>query len=157
MPFFDDLGKKMTNIASAAADRSKQIAESAKLNIMITQEELELKKLYQSLGKLYYDENYPGTDSPYDEICIKIATSLKTIDNHTKKKEKLKTKEKYQTPTIYENVEMYDDDDEEGSIFDVQYYPAMKIPEASDASPHTTQIANFDDEDIITAYAERSE
>jgi hypothetical protein len=153
MPFLDDLGKKMTNIASAAADKSKQVAESAKLNILITQEEIELKKLYQSLGKLYYEENYPGVETPYDETCIKIATSLKTIDNYMHKKEKLKRKEKG-GPVVYEDVELYDDE-EEASIFDVQYYPALKIPEANDVLPHTTRVANIDDEDIITAEAVR--
>lgn len=68
MSFFDDLGKKLSQAGQTAAQKTKEIAETAKLNSQISDEEKKINEYYLQIGKLYvslHDENH---EADFDEL-----------------------------------------------------------------------------------------
>ena len=56
MGFFDDFTKSAKNIASKAVKKTGELAESAKLTILLKSEESKLEGLFAALGKLTYEK-----------------------------------------------------------------------------------------------------
>lgn len=54
---FDQLGKKISDVAEATVHKSKELADSAKTNMAISGEEREINKDFMELGRWYY-QNY---------------------------------------------------------------------------------------------------
>ena len=59
MAFFNDLTKKAKDMASVAADKAKDAAEIAKINMAIAGEQREIDKNYRAIGEWYMNE-YEG-------------------------------------------------------------------------------------------------
>jgi len=57
MALFDDLGKKLSNVAQNTVQKSKDLAETAKLNMAIAGEEKEIRKAYAEIGQWYFSKN----------------------------------------------------------------------------------------------------
>lgn len=75
MSFFDDLGKKLSQAGQSAAQKTKEIAETAKLNSQISDEEKKISDLYLQIGKLYvslHDENH---EADFDELIRSLHES----------------------------------------------------------------------------------
>lgn len=53
MAFFDDLGKKLTQAGQTAVEKTKKVADIAKLNSYIYDEEKRIDNNYREIGKLY--------------------------------------------------------------------------------------------------------
>ena len=56
MDFFKDIGKKAQAVASVAADKAKDAAELAKINMSIAGEQREIDKSYRAIGEWYVSE-----------------------------------------------------------------------------------------------------
>jgi polyhydroxyalkanoate synthesis regulator phasin len=54
MAFFDNIGKKVGDVAQSAAKKSGELIEINKLNSNIGNEEDSIKSLYNEIGKLVY-------------------------------------------------------------------------------------------------------
>lgn len=68
MSFFDDLGKKLSQAGQSAAQKTKEIAETARLNSQISDEEKKINDFYLQIGKIYvslHDENH---EADFDEL-----------------------------------------------------------------------------------------
>ena len=61
MAFFEDLGKKLTKVGEAAAEKTKEVAEFTKLNAKILDVQNKLDKAYIEVGKKYLELN-PAND-----------------------------------------------------------------------------------------------
>ena len=61
--FLNDLGKKAQAVASVAADKAKDAAEYAKINMAIAGEQRELEKSYRTIGEWFVSE-YSGEIPP---------------------------------------------------------------------------------------------
>lgn len=75
MSFFDDLGKKLSQAGQTAAQKTKEIAETAKLNSQISDEEKKINEYYLQIGKLYvslHDENH---EADFDELIRNLHES----------------------------------------------------------------------------------
>lgn len=61
--FLNDLGKKAQSVASVAADKAKDAAEVAKVNMAIASEQREMDKNFRAIGEWYVSE-YSGEIPP---------------------------------------------------------------------------------------------
>ncbi|MDD3346796.1 zinc ribbon domain-containing protein [Oscillibacter sp.] len=59
MAFFDELTKKAKDVAAVAADKAKDVAEVAKINVAIAGEQREMDKNYRTIGEWFVSE-YEG-------------------------------------------------------------------------------------------------
>ena len=59
MAFFDDLTKMAKDVATVAADKTKDAAEQVKLSVAIAGEQKEIDKNYRTIGEWFVNE-YEG-------------------------------------------------------------------------------------------------
>lgn len=76
MAFFDDLNKMVSN----ASKKTRDIADSAKINSAISEEEKKINAVYQQIGKLYaslhmndYEQDFSGMMAQVAECESKLA------------------------------------------------------------------------------------
>ncbi|MDL2258517.1 zinc ribbon domain-containing protein [Eubacteriales bacterium OttesenSCG-928-K08] len=72
-------GKKLSNIADSASQKTNELVETAKMNAEISRLEADIEDLQFELGKLYYSDNKQNADSPYNDIIVKIHKCEKEI------------------------------------------------------------------------------
>ena len=53
MGFFDDLGKRVSDVGQRAVQKTQEMSEVARFNSMITQNESKINDIYYQIGKLY--------------------------------------------------------------------------------------------------------
>lgn len=90
MSFFDDLGKKLSQAGQTAAQKTKEIAETAKLNSQISDEEKKINELYLQIGKLYvslHDENH---EADFDELIKSIHESEDKVKEYRQQVKEIK-------------------------------------------------------------------
>lgn len=75
MSFFDDLGKKLSQAGQTAAQKTKEIAEVAKLNSQISDEEKRINDLYLQLGKLYVSLHDESHEADFDGLIKSLHES----------------------------------------------------------------------------------
>lgn len=63
LEFLNDLGRKAQAVAAVAADKAKDAAELAKINMAIAGEQREMDKNYRTIGEWYVSE-YSGEIPP---------------------------------------------------------------------------------------------
>lgn len=81
MAFFNELGKKIGNVAETATDKAKEIAEVTKLNNTISSEEKQIKEYYGEIGEFIFQRDKENPDSPVAELCRKILASQQNIED----------------------------------------------------------------------------
>ena len=80
MAFFDELAKKIGDVADMAVDKAKDLTEVGRLNMAISSEERQLQSWYAEIGKAIYEQDKDNTESPYVEQCVKIQAALDRIE-----------------------------------------------------------------------------
>lgn len=55
MDFFDKLGDSIVTAGKTVSDKAKEVSDTAKLNLDIKNKEMQLKDVYTTLGKAYYE------------------------------------------------------------------------------------------------------
>lgn len=68
MAFFDEVGKKIASTSQGAVQKTKIIAETVKLNSMISNEERNINNAYLQVGKLYYETYGAGPDQLFSQF-----------------------------------------------------------------------------------------
>ena len=81
LDFLNDLGKKAQAVASVAADKAKDAAELAKINVSIAGEQREIEKNYRTIGEWFVSE-YEGEipDAVRDLVEAVNASKTKIAD-----------------------------------------------------------------------------
>lgn len=79
MGFFDDLGKKISDVSQGAVAKGKELADIAKLNSSIAEEERHIKEAYIEIGKAYFEKHANDCDSEFAASITQIETSLDKI------------------------------------------------------------------------------
>ena len=79
MALFDDLTKKVGSFAQTTVQKSKELAEIAKLNFRISSEEDKIKKVYPEIGKIYYEENARSATGRMAKLCALISAFMDNI------------------------------------------------------------------------------
>jgi len=81
MAFWDNLGKKISTVAGTAADKAKDLGEIAKLKTEIAKNQSGINGDLLVLGRTVYEAEKNNAESPYAEICAKIAAQYTEIEN----------------------------------------------------------------------------
>jgi chromosome segregation ATPase len=87
MSIFENISKKVTETARAAAKKSGDIVEVTKLNINISAEEDKIKKTFTDIGKIVYDSYAKKEDMAdnFRELCKQVESYEKNIEDMKKK------------------------------------------------------------------------
>jgi len=81
MAFLENIGKKVSEAAQAAAKKSSELVEVTKLNSSIGSEEDKIRKLYEQIGKNVYQKFTAGEEIYLEanDACLEIQTREATI------------------------------------------------------------------------------
>lgn len=72
MSFFDEIGKKVTQVGNDTVKMTKDFSEIAKLNSAINSSEKKIQELYSQIGKSYFEKYSENTDSEFYELISEI-------------------------------------------------------------------------------------
>ena len=87
MSMFENITKKVTETAKAAAKKSGDIVEVTKLNVAISTEEDKIEKEYVNIGKIVYESFCKGTnlEAAITECCERISDFRKNVEGMKQK------------------------------------------------------------------------
>jgi hypothetical protein len=68
MALFDDIKKKVLDTTQSAVKVTKELAETAKLNSQIAEEQRKIGNLYYQIGKLYFEKYGVEAEAPFGEM-----------------------------------------------------------------------------------------
>lgn len=81
MAFFDNVGKKLSQAGQDALQKTKDIADIARLNSAIADEEKRLNNNYLQIGKLYAQLHSADCEECFNTYISAVNESLKKIDD----------------------------------------------------------------------------
>lgn len=108
---FDNLKEKASDIAQSSVAVTCQTAEMAKLRLAIVSEEDAIKKSYQELGAIYYQQQGNTPDVPYIPACQRVKEAQEKIQAHKKRIQELRNPDILSTSDLPENVVPIHSDD----------------------------------------------
>lgn len=79
MAFFNELTQKAKNMAAVAADKTKDAAETVKINVAIAGEQKEIDKNYRTIGEWYVNEYEGEIPDAVRELVEAIVASKNRI------------------------------------------------------------------------------
>ena len=79
MALFDQLGKKLAQTGQSAVKKTKDMAEVAKINSMISDEEKSINNNYYQIGKLYGSMHGNDCEDDFKGMLESIRQSEKKI------------------------------------------------------------------------------
>ena len=79
MAFFDDIGRKISDIGQGAARKTREIADSARTGAAISDEERKINSYYMQLGKLYYAHYADKAEGDLAQLVESIKASNERI------------------------------------------------------------------------------
>lgn len=81
MAFFDNVGKKLSQAGQGALQKTKDMADIARLNSLIADEEKRLNNSYYQIGKLYAQLHRADCEDCFSSYITAVNESLKKIDD----------------------------------------------------------------------------
>lgn len=90
MAFFDDLGKKISQTGQSAVQKTKDMAEVARINSAISDEEKSVNNNYYQIGKLYTSMHTYDCESEFKGMIDSIHKSEKKINEYREQVQKIK-------------------------------------------------------------------
>ena len=82
MPFFDEIGRRITDVGHTVAESTRGMSEGSRLNTAISNEQKDLSGFYAQLGKAYLAKYKDDLDPEFAHIIDRINESLLKIDNY---------------------------------------------------------------------------
>ena len=82
MAFFDNLGKKISQAGQTAVQKTKEMADIAKLNSSISDEEKKIDNSYREIGKLYVSLHDEEHEAAFAELIAGIHDAEKKISEY---------------------------------------------------------------------------
>lgn len=80
MAFFDELGKKISQTGQRAVQKTKEMADVAKLNSNITEEEKKINNAYYQIGQLYVSKHEEDAEDEFRILIEQLKESQKKIE-----------------------------------------------------------------------------
>lgn len=80
MPLFEDIKKKVVNTTQGAVKATKELAETARLNSQIADEQRKVGNLYTQIGKLYFEQRGGDGDALFSDLCNEITAANEQIE-----------------------------------------------------------------------------
>ena len=90
MEFFEQLGKKISSTSQSAVQKTKDFADTTKLNSAISDKEKKISSLCLSLGQAYYEDHKEETTSRYSETIKQINDLYAEINENKEKIKQIK-------------------------------------------------------------------
>ena len=90
MSFFDNLGKKITEVGQTAVQKTKEITDIAKFSTMIAEEEKKLKDLFSDIGKIYVNLHGDETEGELGQKISAVKASKMKIEEYNRTIKELK-------------------------------------------------------------------
>ncbi len=84
MAFFDDLGKKLSQTSADVMKKTKDFADTTKLNGMISEEERNIQEAYRQMGKVYFDMYKDAPATEMAEFVAQVIASQEKIVEYNK-------------------------------------------------------------------------
>ena len=170
MAFFDELSKKLSGVSRVAVRKAKEVTDIGSLKLQIADENRKLSKIYENLGREYYDrfqdeaaEELSGLVKQIKDSTDKIAALQDEISRveaeSAARAEEERVRREAEAQARRESVaeaEMREVDEDE------EYEEAKKNGEMTGYEEETTgeEAAEYTDEtedEADTAYAEETE
>lgn len=82
MGFFDDFGKKISSAGQEAIAKTKELADVAKINSGISDEENKIKTAYTEIGKKYFENHAEDFEADYEAEVAAIKEAMEKIKNY---------------------------------------------------------------------------
>lgn len=82
MPFFEDIGKKITNMSQSAIEKTKCSTETLRLNNQIREEQHLCKGLYQQIGQQYAQQYEANPDPAFEPLMKQLHDAQKRIASY---------------------------------------------------------------------------
>ena len=81
MAFFDEIGKKLSQTGQMAFQKTKEMADIAKLNSNITEEEKKISNMYYQIGQLYVSLHEIDFDPDFEVLITQLKESSAKIED----------------------------------------------------------------------------
>lgn len=94
MEFFKGLGNKISQTSQEAIKKTKEIADTTKLNSEISAEEKKINGIYHDIGQKYFELHSDSPEDEFAELIISIKNSMRRIEEAKEEIRKLKGKRK---------------------------------------------------------------
>ena len=75
MAFFDELSKKLSGVSRVAVRKAKEVTDIGSLKLQIADENRKLSKIYENLGREYYDKFQDDAAEELAELVSQIKDS----------------------------------------------------------------------------------
>lgn len=92
MEFFKGLGNKISHTSQEAIKKTKEIADTTKLNGEISAEEKKINSTYQVIGQKYFELHANSPEEEFVELIISIKNSMNKIEEAKEEIRRLKGK-----------------------------------------------------------------
>lgn len=90
MSFFEQLGKRISDAGQGVAQQTKNLAEAARLNGMISDAEKQIEQLFLTLGQSYYQKHKDDPAAEDREILDRVGTLYGDIARYQESVSKIK-------------------------------------------------------------------
>lgn len=82
MAFFDDFGKKISQAGQTTLQKTREMADIAKLNMQISDEEKKINNTYLEIGKLYMQLHAADSEEAFQGMVQSITDSENKIKEY---------------------------------------------------------------------------
>lgn len=90
MAFFEKLGKTVSEASQKTLAKTKELADTSKLNSMISEEEKTINNLYFQIGKLYVSLHSSDFEEEFSEMVNNVIDSENKIAEYKKQIQEIK-------------------------------------------------------------------
>lgn len=90
MEFFERLGKTVAEASQKTIAKTKEFADTSKLNMMISDEEKNIMNQYTLIGKMYVDEHKEDYEGTFADMFRRIQESEDKIQDYKKQIQDIK-------------------------------------------------------------------
>lgn len=90
MPFFDDFSKRISKAGQTAIQKTRDMAEIAKISSAISDEERNINDLYFQIGKKYVSSHSETAEPIYTEMIMSLKEKEKRIKELQKQMQEIK-------------------------------------------------------------------
>ena len=80
MGFIDDISKTITDAGQGVIQKGKELAGTAKINSLISDEEKKITRIYEQIGRKYIELHRDSSEKELKELIDALTSSEKTIE-----------------------------------------------------------------------------